>query len=81
MKHLEQRLVCLKNSHTFSGSGENYSAENIMLRTERKTRNDFLSSFSYYPAKSSDYRVSRSWTSLLREIKAGVPLLGIFRED
>lgn len=34
-----------------------------------------------HPAKSSDYRVSRSWTSLQREIKTGVPLLGIFRED
>lgn len=34
-----------------------------------------------HPAKSSDYRVSQSWTSLQREIKTGVPLLGIFRED
>lgn len=42
-----------------------------MLHAEkRNSRSGFLSSFADYRAKSSDYRVSRSRTSLQREIKA-----------
>lgn len=50
---------------------ENYFAgERCAPCRKRNSRSGFLSSFADYRAKSSDYRVSRSRTSLQREIKA-----------
>ncbi|TGZ48001.1 hypothetical protein DBV15_05756 [Temnothorax longispinosus] len=56
-----------------TSNGKLYLAEgrDVVPHTERETpQSGFLSSFADYRAKSSDYRVSRSRTSLQREIKA-----------
>lgn len=50
--------------------GESYVFHVMLHAEKRNSRSGFLSSFADYRAKSSDYRVSRSRTSLQREIKA-----------